>query len=74
LASSGEDGEPLHGARAAWDVVSYGGEHAADLDAATPTRHTPLPGAGGEEVRSDGSKWESARLPRNGVAMAWMRC
>jgi len=59
------------GDRAAYSVENY---HAADIEAATPTRHTPLPGAEGQVVRSDGSKWESARLSRCGVAMAWMRC
>ena len=64
----------MHGDRAAWDVLNYEDEHGSDIDAGTPTRHVALPGAEGQVVRSDGSKWESARLTRSGVAFAWMGC
>lgn len=37
------EGTPLHGDRAAWDVLNYEDEHGSDIEAGTLTRHTPLP-------------------------------
>jgi len=66
------EGTPLHGDRAAWDVLNYEDEHGSDVEAGTPTRHTPAPGAEGQVVRSDGSKWVSARLPHDALRLTWI--
>ncbi len=59
---------PMRGDRGARDVLNYEDEHANDIDAATLRRHTPLPGAAGGLIQSDGADWQ--RVNSISVALA----
>lgn len=50
-------GIPLRGDRSARDVLNYEVEHSNEFEPASERRHTPLPGAAGGVIYSDGSRW-----------------
>ncbi len=60
------EGIPLHGDRGVWDVLNYEDEHSRDINDATLRRHTPLPGAVGGLMQSDGVDWQRV----NSISMA----
>lgn len=67
------EGIKLHGSDSAWDIANNEIEHASDIKAAAPTRHTPLPGADGGLIQSLGGKWIRVTSLALSILADWAR-